>query len=305
MFDMIKTAGTLASTAGLLGLGAFAATASGQGSALAVRDADGPRVTTSGNARAVSGTFTENGFEGVASGPEGRYRIGSDRHELDGDLRRPTRARTRHLPNGVTVMEGPGTLIVGDGFGPVPAVGFGPGGSVHVDVPGVHLDVPGTTAVAPTPREIGRLIRAERYADAIELADAALLHDRRDADCLQLRALAAFLDGDYRDAAYDAYDALELAEPFDWERIETFTTADEYTDALRELQQEAEEDARRADLQLLLAYHGLVLGDEPAACEHLRNVLGLKPREPLALELLDRYDPRPHAVPPSLGDPIE
>ncbi|MEM9703397.1 MAG: hypothetical protein AAF907_13235, partial [Planctomycetota bacterium] len=289
---------------GLLALGAVAVTADAGGNSSATHDGRVAQVYTSGDATAVSGTFTENGFEGVASGPEGRYRIHSDRHELeplDDGLRRPT--RTRHLPNGVTIMEGPGTLVVGDGFGPRPSVGFGRDGSVFVDVPGVHVG-PSVVTATPTPREIGRLIRAERYAEAIELADTALRHDRDDAECLQLRALASFLDGDYREASYDVYDALAVEEPFDWDRIDAVTDAGLYTDALRDLQAEATDAPSRADLQLLLAYHGLVLGDDPAACEHLRNVLTLRPREPLALELLDRYDPRPHTVAPSLGDPI-
>jgi hypothetical protein len=247
-------------------------------------DTDGRSgVYVQGNGRGMAGTFDENGFRGIAVGPDGKVK--QIRSSGANPLFSSATGGIR-IGNGAFAgaMSG-GTAIGPGGFDPFAFV-FGQGAPM---VDGVVAEGVGPLRDLTAAR---RAFRQGRYDDALRMLDQAVSNGTSDAEVEQLRALTLFAVRKYDPAAAAAYRVLESEAAWDWPTLrQMYVHRDTYVQQLRALQAAASQPAASAGVHFLLAYHCLMLDQVDAARAELLKTRELQPESRLVDHLLATLPP--------------
>ena len=144
--------------------------------------------------------------------------------------------------------------------------------------------------------------RAGQYAQAQELAEAAIKDLPSDATLHEFRALTLFAQQKYKESAAALYAVLSAGPGWDWETLRgLYPDAATYTAQLRNLEAAVKNDPRSGAGHFLLGYHYLVLGDKAAAVSQLQEVTRAQPSDKLAAALLKSLTTASADAPPAPG----
>lgn len=128
--------------------------------------------------------------------------------------------------------------------------------------------------------------RTAQYGDAQRHLDSVVKLVPNDTNAYQFRALTLFAQGNYSEAAADAYDSLGMGNTWTVEVLDSiYPVADRYHHQLAKLKQQTESNPSMST-HFLLAYHYLMLNDLGNGKVELEKVLKLQPGEPLTTQLL-------------------
>ena len=108
-----------------------------------------------------------------------------------------------------------------------------------------------------------------------------------DAAAHELRGLILFAMEDYAQAAATIHSVLAIGPGWDWTTLSSlYPDMSLYTTQLQALENYVSVHPRQADARFLLAYHYMTQGHTDAAAAQLETVVGLKPNDKLAADLL-------------------
>ncbi len=131
------------------------------------------------------------------------------------------------------------------------------------------------------------------YSKALTLTDQVLKTLPGDVAVHELRALALFALKRYDDAAATLYAVLSMGPGWDWTtQIGLYAKAETYTEQLRALEDNRDDQPDSAGAHFVLAYHYLTAGHADSAAEELRDVERLKSDDRLSGHLLALIAPR-------------
>ncbi|HET6879171.1 MAG TPA: tetratricopeptide repeat protein [Pirellulales bacterium] len=129
--------------------------------------------------------------------------------------------------------------------------------------------------------------QANDYAGALALVDGVIRVAPADAAAHELRALILFAMEDYARAAATIHSVLAIGPGWDWTTLSSlYPDMSIYTSQLQALENYVSVHPRQADARFLLAYHYMTQGHTDAAAAQLETVVGLKPNDKLAADLL-------------------
>jgi tetratricopeptide (TPR) repeat protein len=147
--------------------------------------------------------------------------------------------------------------------------------------------------------------RAGDYAQALALADQALVQTPNDPILHEFRALVLFALKRYKEAAATAYAVLTAGPGWNWPTmVGLYPDVDTYNTQLRELEANVRQNPNDPSTRFLLAYHYMVQGHKDAAAAQFQNVVKLEPKDQLAArfaEALGATAPQPPKLPAQLA----
>lgn len=247
-------------------------------------------VYVQGDGQAMAGTFDEQGFRGIAVGPDGKAR------RLEGPSANPFATGHRQAIGTVRTPHGAGAMAGAmAGRAPIGPGGFDPFAFVF----GPSAPVPGGGIAAfagPMPSDglqvAKRAFRQGRYEDSLRIIQRAIDDGVVGIEVEQLRALTLFAMHEYDQAAASAYTVLESGAQWDWPTLQgMYPSRETYIEHLRSLRAAAAEPTATAGVHFLLAYHCLMLHQVDAAREALINTRHLQPENQLVPRLLASLPP--------------
>ena len=126
------------------------------------------------------------------------------------------------------------------------------------------------------------------YKAALAQVDQAIAQVPNDTVLHELRGLALFAQGRYKEAAAADYAVLSTGPGWDWTTLSgLYSNVDVYTEQLRALEQYAKSNPAASDAKFLLAENYLTCGYTDAAAAQLREVVRLNPKDQLSAQLLN------------------
>ena len=152
-----------------------------------------------------------------------------------------------------------------------------------------------TTAAAPPANDEGmdyypRALAAFQqgdYRNATRLAGHASIDDPRNPDVHVLLMLGLFAMGEYRGAAMEAHAVASLGKVPDWAALFAFYgTVEPYTEQLRALEKHVKEHPSAPDGRFLLGLQYMMEGHKDVAKNEFLQALKLTPKDRLAAQLL-------------------
>jgi tetratricopeptide (TPR) repeat protein len=147
--------------------------------------------------------------------------------------------------------------------------------------------------------------KAGDYAQALTLADQALVQTPNDPVLHEFRALVLFALKRYEEAAATAYAVLTAGPGWNWATmVGLYPGLDAYTNQLRDLEAKVRQSPNAASLRFLLAYHYMVQGHKDSAATQFQNVVKLEPNDQLSARFITAFGatiPEPSKVPPQLA----
>jgi tetratricopeptide (TPR) repeat protein len=148
--------------------------------------------------------------------------------------------------------------------------------------------------------------KAGSYDQALAKIDSALKSLPKDPVLHEVRALCLFALGRYKESAATLNALLASAPGMDWTSMSSlYGSADDYTAQLRKLEARIKSNPTDAPAIFVLAYHYLVIGQNDAAIEALRQVVKLQPKDATAQRMLASLAPpeeKPADPPPPTPD---
>jgi tetratricopeptide (TPR) repeat protein len=146
------------------------------------------------------------------------------------------------------------------------------------------------------------LFKSGDYAAATAKCDAALKKSPGDAVIHEVRALTLFAQGKYTPAAAALNSLLATAPGMNWTTMSgLYPDNDTYTKQLRALETYCRGNPKDSAAAFVLAYHYMVLDENKAAADALRQVVKLQPKDAVAQRLLDNLEPP--TIGPTSSDP--
>jgi tetratricopeptide (TPR) repeat protein len=125
------------------------------------------------------------------------------------------------------------------------------------------------------------------YRNATRLAGHASIDDPRNAKVHLLLMQGLFALGEYRGAAMEAHAVVALGKVPDWATIYAFyDNVDPYTEQLRKLEKSVRDNPTAAEGRFLLGFQYLVAGHKDAAKDEFLQALKLTPKDRVAANLL-------------------
>jgi tetratricopeptide (TPR) repeat protein len=146
------------------------------------------------------------------------------------------------------------------------------------------------------------------YQEALVNFDAALRQLPGDPVVHEVRALALFASGDYKQAGAALNSFLSSAPGMDWTTMSSlYGNTDDYTLQLRNLEQYCQSHPNDAAAYFVLAYHYLTTGSKDNAVQALNVVVKNQPKDYIAKRMLDalappQLPPAPTTIPPAAVD---
>lgn len=129
--------------------------------------------------------------------------------------------------------------------------------------------------------------REENYALATERMNEVVKLSPESAAAYQFRALTHFAQGNYDNAAADAYETLLRGPLWNWETVyPLYGNKQTYENQYRALTVAAKTDSQSMSKHFIMAYHHLVLGHLEHGEKELQHVLTIQPNEPVTVKLL-------------------
>jgi|GEM_PF-5872828 len=259
-----------------------------------VRSPDGTSgVYVSGHGTGFAGTVGRNGFQGVAVAPDGKVQ------KID--------SRSGINPFGGTVTTG--RIASGNGV----AVGAVAGNPAAANLPfdpfqfvfgqkmpglvggGIVAGGNGIAILNTMPEEYELAVREFRggqYLRSLRIVEQLQRVWPDDTDIAQLHGLVLFAQGEYARAASDVYLALSSESSWDWSHVRTMYPDDQtYLGQFARLQERAIQVPDSAPVQMVLAYHALLLKRTDVARVALENAQRQLPHDALVRKLLRTLPP--------------
>lgn len=130
--------------------------------------------------------------------------------------------------------------------------------------------------------------QSRNYRKALERCDSALRVLPSDPVIHEVRALALFALGEYREAAAILNALLATSPGMDWTSMsQIYADSREYTRHLASLERHVKRQPEDSAARFLLAYHYLVTGETNSAIEALRQVIAREPSDRTSRQLLE------------------
>ncbi len=126
------------------------------------------------------------------------------------------------------------------------------------------------------------------YANAMRMAEHAIVDSPRNAEAHQVASLAAMANKDYRTAATEAHAVIALGGVPSWNQMYAlYQNVNTYTSQLRALEDYVKANPNSAEGQFLLGVQYMTTGYSSDAHEHLAKAAELTPKDKIAQELVN------------------
>lgn len=137
-----------------------------------------------------------------------------------------------------------------------------------------------------------KLFQAGQAEPALAKFNAALQDLPGDPVLHEVKALALFALGRFRESAAVLNALLAVAPGMDWTSMSNlYGDVEQYTAQLRALEEHIRKNPSDASAMFVLAYHYLVIGQNDAAIKMLKEVVRLKPDDVTAKRMLEALNP--------------
>jgi tetratricopeptide (TPR) repeat protein len=125
------------------------------------------------------------------------------------------------------------------------------------------------------------------YAAALTSTNKALAALPNDPIIHEFRALVAFAQGKYKDAAAGLYSVLSVGPGWDWTTLSSlYPSVEVYTKHLRALEASLKQNPQANDARFVLAYHYMTSGAKDAAAKQYAEIYKQTPQDNLVKQLL-------------------
>jgi tetratricopeptide (TPR) repeat protein len=176
--------------------------------------------------------------------------------------------------------------------------------TTNVEAPAAPQDPPETVAALKQFDAALASFKQGQYTTALSGIDAALRVVPKDPVLHETRALCLYALGRYKEAAATLNSLLATAPGMDWTSMSSlYGNADDYTQQLRKLESYIKDNPNDASADFVLAYHYLVIGQNDAAIDALKQVVKLQPSDATAKRMLASLAPPETKAPPPVTPP--
>jgi uncharacterized protein (TIGR03066 family) len=125
------------------------------------------------------------------------------------------------------------------------------------------------------------------YPAALTATNKALAALPNDPIIHEFRALVAFAQGKYQEAAAGLYSVLSAGPGWDWTTLSSlYPNVDVYTKQLRALEEATKKNPQANDHRFVLAYHYMTMGSKDAAAKQYEEIYKKTPQDNLVKQLL-------------------